>query len=121
MNTKKDNKNCDTTIFYDGDCPVCAREINWIEKKSRKIKYTDITKCDLRKTGKSKDELMSQLHAQLENGEWIFGMEVVRKMYEDAGLGFLMKPTKWPILKIIFDFAYKIFAKYRVSLFQSKK
>jgi len=121
MNEKQKNENCSITVYFDGECPLCAREVSWMKSKKGTISYTDITKSDFSNLEKTKNELMTEIHAQLDNGEWIYGMDVIRKMYEDVGLGLLVSPTKWPILKTIFDFIYKIFAKYRVSLFQSKK
>lgn len=56
------------------------------------------------------------IHGQLADGSIIRGMEVFRVAYREIGLGFLLAPTAWPILKPIFDCAYLIFARNRKRL-----
>jgi len=40
-------------------------------------------------------------------------MSVFRATYKAVGLGWLLAPTGWPVLKPLFDLIYRLFAKYR--------
>ena len=59
---------------------------------------------------------MAEIHGVYPDGRIIKGMGVFRETYKAVGLGWLMAPTSWPVLKTLFDFIYKLFAKYRVRL-----
>ncbi len=43
-------------------------------------------------------------------------MSVFRATYKAVGLGWLLAPTGWPVLKPLFDGLYRLFAKYRAPL-----
>ena len=107
-------------VYFDGECPLCQREIAWLKGRtdSDAVTFEDITQLDP-STGfqeKSRETLMSEIHAQLPDGQWIRGMEVFRRLYRHAGLGFLLVPTRWPILKPLFDGLYTLFARNRLRL-----
>ena len=109
-------------VFYDGECPLCVKEIRmlqWMDRKNHKIAFTDIADPDFKAeetTGKSHDELMAEIYGRLPSGELVTGMEVFRQLYGAVGLGFLFAPTAWPFLSPAFDMAYKLFAKNRLRL-----
>ena len=108
------------TLLYDGLCPLCSKEVAWlyIRNKQEKLGFQDINAADFDSTvyGKTHDELMAEIHGFYPDGLVIKGMGVFRETYKAVGLGWLMAPTGWPILKPLFDLIYKLFAKYRVRL-----
>ena len=115
----------DTTnfeVFYDGDCPLCIKEIRmlqWMDRKNSRIAFTDIADPAFNAeevTGKSHDELMAEIYGRLPSGELVTGMEVFRQLYGAVGLGFLFAPTAWPVIAPAFDMAYQLFAKNRLRL-----
>ena len=65
---------------------------------------------DPAKYGKTYEELMSAIHGVFPDGTVIQGVEVFRQAYGLIGLGWLMTPTKWPLLRHFFDFFYSAFA-----------
>ncbi len=109
-------------VFYDGDCPLCMKEIRmlqWMDRKNERILFTDIAAPDFNAksaTGKTQDELMAEIYGRLPSGEMVTGMEVFRQLYGAVGLGFLFAPTAWPVVSPAFDKAYKLFAKNRLRL-----
>jgi len=72
-------------VFFDGGCPLCAREMNSLRHrdKSHGIKITDIHDrgFDPGDHGKSLGELMAQMHGRLPDGTWLRGVEVFRRLY----------------------------------------
>lgn len=106
--------------FYDGGCPLCRREVNMIQRldKQHKILFSNIADphFDFESRGKSFDQLMSQMHAQLSDGTWITGVEVFRSLYAAIGYGWLVFPTRFPGISQLLNVLYSAFAKKRFKL-----
>lgn len=66
--------------------------------------------------GATMDELMGQVHAVAPDGSMVTGMEVFRRAYRAIGLGWLLAPTGWPVLRPIADRLYRWFARVRPRL-----
>jgi predicted DCC family thiol-disulfide oxidoreductase YuxK len=107
-------------VLYDGDCPICSTEVRWLKRLNKKgyLAFEDVAdpNFDPAKYGKTYGELMSAIHGVFPDGTVIQGVEVFRQTYGLIGLGWLMTPTKWPLLRHLFDFLYSVFARYRVKL-----
>ena len=56
---------------------------------------------------------MGQIHGVLPSGTVIKGMAVFRRAYDAVGLGWLLAPTNWPILRRLSDACYAWFARNR--------
>ena len=108
------------TFLYDGGCPLCLRETNFLKKKDKKkfINFVDISKNYIPENFEniSYKQAMANLHGILESGEIIFGVDVLAYSYELVGLGWIYLPTKLPILSDFIRFLYKYWAKYRLKL-----
>lgn len=107
-------------VFFDGDCPLCLKEINllrWLDKNKNKILFTDISdpcfNADF--TGLSWENLMDRIHGRLPDGTIIEGVEVFRKLYAAVGFTWLVVFTRLPIISNILDWSYKVFAKNRLK------
>lgn len=107
-------------VFFDGDCPLCMREINMLRRRDagQRIRFTDIAASDFdsEATGKTFEQLMAEIHARLPDGTWVIGVDVFRRLYAAVGLGWLMAPTAWPGIKQLADVGYRIFARNRLRL-----
>lgn len=112
--------NYDVEVFYDGDCPLCLREINMLKRfdKRERIRFTDIASeaFDPASVGKTMDELMAEIHGRLPDGTTIVGVEVFRRLYDAIGWTWLVAPTRLPGIRHGLNFAYKFFARYRLRL-----
>ena len=109
------------TVLYDGDCPLCLREIRMLERLDRgngRLGLRDIAGPGFRAAdyGVTHDALMARIHGVLPDGRLIEGMEVFRRAYAAVGLGWLLAPTGWPGLRWLFDAAYRWFARNRLRL-----
>jgi predicted DCC family thiol-disulfide oxidoreductase YuxK len=60
--------------------------------------------------------LMERIHGILPDGRVISGMEVFRRAYGAAGLGWLLAPTGRPILRPLFDAFYRWLARNRMRM-----
>ena len=113
----------DVKLLYDGECPLCVREVrllDWLNRRNRKgrLALEDIALpgFDASVYGRSFEELMGHIHAVLPDGRLVTGMEAFRRSYKAVGLGFLFAPTGWPLLRPLFDRAYEWFARNRLRL-----
>ena len=108
------------TFLYDGGCPLCLRETNFLKQKDTKkcIKFVDININYIPRNFKyiSYKQAMENLHGILASGEIIFGVDVLAYAYELVGLGWIYFPTKLPIISDFIRFLYKYWAKYRLKL-----
>ena len=107
-------------VFYDGDCPLCMREIAMLQRRDRagRIRFTDIAAAefDAHRFGKSWDELMARIHGRLPDGTWIEGVEVFRRLYAAVGFRRLAALSRLPLVRHALDWGYRLFARNRLRL-----
>ena len=107
-------------VFYDGDCPLCRREIEMIRRQDRRerIRFTDIAAADFQAEayGTTRDALMAEIHGRDAAGEWLTGVEVFRRLYGEIGFGPLVAVSRWPLVAPALDLLYRWFAKRRLQL-----
>ena len=109
------------TFLFDGGCPLCLRETNFLKKRdiSNKIAFIDINSKEYDKrifNDISYAEAMSNLHGIMENGQIIRGLDVLSYSYELVGLGWVYYPLKIKFLSPILRLAYRYWAKYRLQI-----
>ena len=107
-------------VFFDGDCPLCKREIDMLRKLDRRgrLRFTDIAapEFDPDSTGLSQAELMASIRGRMPSGELVEGVEVFRQLYGAVGFGFLIPLTRLPGIQHTLDAAYGVFARHRLRL-----
>lgn len=118
--TESETLNWRVEVFYDGDCPLCLREIKllrWMDRKAR-IRFTDIAdpSFDPSDHGKTMQEFMDEIQGRLPDGTWIIGVEVFRRLYSAVGLAPLVWLTRIPGISHGLEFGYRVFAKNRLKL-----
>ena len=110
----------DLIFLYDGDCPLCLKETNFLKTKDKlnKILFVDISKNYNPTNYKniSYESAMSNLHGILNTGEIIYGVDVLSYSYELVGLGWIYYPVKLPLLSQLIKLVYKYWAKNRLKL-----
>jgi predicted DCC family thiol-disulfide oxidoreductase YuxK len=105
-------------VLYDGECPLCKREIAFLKRRDKcfAIAAEDIAApgFDPALYGLDHAAVMSRIHGVLPDGTVVEGVEVFRRLYTAIGLGWLVAPTRWPLLRGLFDRAYRVFARNRL-------
>jgi len=112
------------TIYFDGECPLCRREIDFLARRDAparargagRLRCVDIAAPDFDAAGRSRADLMARIHGRLPDGTWVEGMEVFRRAYAAVDLGWLLAPSRWPLVGRLFDAAYRWFARHRLRL-----
>ena len=109
------------TIFFDGDCPLCKREVDFLQSRNTKnyLKFIDINGSDFGlelKYGITYKQAMERIHALKSDGSLIKDIEVFQEAYSLIGLGWIYAPTKLPIIDKLIELIYMIWAKNRLKL-----
>lgn len=110
------------TILFDGGCPLCVREVNFLKRRDgerHRLSFVDIDAIDYDPAGHGGidyREAMGRIHAIGPEGEVLRDVEVFRRAYALIGLGWLYAPTRWPLLRPIADAAYRLWAGTRLGL-----
>jgi predicted DCC family thiol-disulfide oxidoreductase YuxK len=107
-------------VYYDGSCPLCAREIAMLRRLDRagRIRFADIAApgFDAGAVGVSHPALMARIHGRLPDGTLIDGVEVFRRLYAAVGFGPVVALTRLPGVAQLLDAAYAGFASRRLRL-----
>ena len=104
-------------VFYDEQCPLCRKEINFIRRRDKKgtLKLTDISAPNFNANlvDRSLDELMREIHGRHADESWVTGVEVFREIYQRIGFGAVVVPTRWTGVRWMMDRMYNVFASLR--------
>lgn len=109
-------------LLYDGDCPLCLREVNFLQKRDAGrglVAFVNIADDDYTPAahgGVDFETAMGRIHAVMPDGAVIKDVEVFRRTYEVLGVGWVYAATRWPIIGPIVDQIYDIWADYRLTL-----
>lgn len=109
-------------LLYDGECPLCVREVNFLQKKDAGrgiINFVDIADDNYTpedNAGIDFETAMGRIHAITDEGKVIKNVEVFRRVYEALGMGWIYAVTKLPILGSIADWLYGMWADWRLKL-----
>ncbi len=108
----------DIKVLFDGECPVCRREIDLLKRLDRRnrIATEDISALgfDPGRFGLTFPEVMGTIHGILPNGQVLDGMEVFRHLYKAIGLGWMLSWTRWPLARPFIDNGYQWLASHRL-------
>lgn len=108
------------TLFYDGQCPLCVAEIEFLQSRSTKdqLAFVDVTKSGFEAAGHqiSCEAAMAQIHGRTADGQVLVGVPVFATAYRLAKLPFLawLLSRRW--LMPLLQPAYVLFAKHRQAI-----
>jgi predicted DCC family thiol-disulfide oxidoreductase YuxK len=108
------------TVFFDGACPICAREIALMKRldRRRQLEFCDFStqEYDAASSGFATGDLGAVIHARWADGSVITGVDVFRAMWEAVGLGLLAKLSRLSLVEPLLLRAYAWFARNRLRL-----
>lgn len=107
------------TLYYDGGCPVCSREIAMYKGQpgAGNVCWVDITRVDAEHLGSDLDReaAMARLHLRTADGRLVSGAEAFTTLWKSlprwAWLGRLLGSR--PLLPLL-EIAYRIFLRLRI-------
>ena len=116
-NTVKSSKKL-ITVFYDGKCGLCSKEINHYKKIAPQgiFNWQDITECDkeLKQAGVSYSQGLKLLHSVDTHGRVHVGVDSFILIWNQLSRwNILAKIVSLPPIRQIVDLAYRKFAQIR--------
>lgn len=108
-------------LLYDGECPLCVREVNFLRKRDAGrglVAFVDIAADDYSPEangGIDFEAAMGRIHAVLADGTIVKNIEVFRLVYETLGMGWVYAITKLPVIGAIADKIYELWADWRLA------
>lgn len=105
------------TIYYDGQCPLCQAEIEFLKTRNGEnlLAFVDISdpSFDQGRHQISCSTALERIHGRLSDGLLLVGVPVFAEAYRRAGL----KPLAWLLSRRwalpMLSGAYSLFARYR--------
>lgn len=108
------------TLYFDGDCPLCAREIKILRRRaiSSRLQFIDISSnaFDAEVLGFTFEQMQASLHAHFADGRWVTGLDATVWSWRAAGLGFWAAPLTWRALRPLLAVGYRLFCRLRPHL-----
>ena len=117
-----DNADWKINLLYDGDCPLCVREVNFLQKKDAGrgiVKLTDIADLNysaVENGGIDFETAMGRIHAVRADGTIVKNVAVFQEVYDALGIGWLYAPTKWPVVGPMVNKLYDLWADWRLKM-----
>lgn len=113
---------CKVELLYDGACPLCLREVNFLRKRDAGrglVSFVDIADPAYEPAahgGIDFETAMGRIHAIKADGTVIKNVAVFRYVYEVLGMGWIYAATQLPVLGAVADALYGIWADWRLKL-----
>ncbi len=111
------------TVLYDGECPLCRREIAHVRNLSQSqpdsgLCFTDISRSDdTTVSSRERQALLARFHVQRADGSRLSGAEAFVAMWSRLpGWRWLARLAKLPGMLVVFEAAYSIFLRVRPTL-----
>lgn len=110
----------DIEVFFDGQCPLCRQEMDWLKRRDRlkRIRFTDLhdPTFDAAQLGLTTSQLMAEIHGRLPDGTIISGAEVLRQLYSAIGFRWAVACSRLTVIRQILEAGYQLFARNRLRL-----
>jgi predicted DCC family thiol-disulfide oxidoreductase YuxK len=108
------------TLYYDGQCPLCVAEVEFLQSRvsQGQLTFVDVTQTGFEAAGHniSCEAAMAQIHGRTADGEVLVGVPVFARAYQLANLPVLawLLSRRW--LMPLLQPAYVLFAKHRQAI-----
>lgn len=103
-------------LFYDGLCPLCAKEIDLLRHLTdSSLLLIDIHSADCTVLGAPKTtlELLSALHLKSADNHWHSGVDASVIAWGHTPYGWIFLPLRWPMIKPAINWLYYKWASRR--------
>jgi len=107
------------TVYYDGDCIVCAKEVSHYARLDggKKLKTVDIATAGFEPVnGRTREELMRQMHVRDAAGLWHTGVSAfcaIWRALPGRAYPLMARLFSMPVISSVARAGYRLFAHYR--------
>ncbi|WP_373185302.1 thiol-disulfide oxidoreductase DCC family protein [Halopseudomonas sp.] len=107
------------TLFYDGECPLCLREIRMFQRRNDRgrLELIDIANSAADPLpGLSRQDMLDCLHAHFRDGQLVTGIDATYWSYRAVGLGWVVAPLGWHWARPLWKWGYRQFCRLRPAI-----
>ncbi|MEM9810997.1 MAG: DUF393 domain-containing protein [Pseudomonadota bacterium] len=108
------------TVFYDGACPLCRREIALMRRLDRrgKLQFENLADPDAAISCPiDRRELLARFHARLPDGEMVSGARAFTESYAQVpGLGWVAILGRFGPTRVLLEGLYRGFLRVRPAI-----
>jgi len=94
--------------------------VEWLGRRNRhgRLAFEDISLpgFEASRYGLTQDDVLRVMHGVYPDGRIVTKVAAFRQAYRCVGLGWLLAPTDWPLLRGLFNWGYERFARNRVTI-----
>jgi predicted DCC family thiol-disulfide oxidoreductase YuxK len=114
-------ENCALTVFYDGACPLCRREIGWYRRRRNdgRIDWLDVSQCtdEALPQGLDRPALLARFHVALPDGRVVSGPPAFAALWlRYPGLRWVGRLASIAPLPLLLEVGYRLFLRFRPRL-----
>jgi len=119
---KKKKITWNVKYLYDGDCAMCNSLKKVLERQDggrNRVCFVNIAEDNYnpkRHMGITYDDAMETIHAIRSSGEVLTGTEALKALFNEVGLGWVVKITELPFFAALVDLLYNFLSANRLSL-----
>lgn len=108
------------TVFYDGRCPLCVREMRQLKQRDQAntIELIDLHSEQFSPYAGRIDALAANqiLHGLTADNQLLLGLDVTHRAWSLVGRGWMTAPLRWPLIRWFADHCYRFFARHRARI-----
>ncbi len=120
MNDTTATTSPELTLYYDGQCPLCMAEVEFLQSRNAQgqLAFVDVTQTGFEAADHhiSCEAAMAQIHGRTADGQLLVGVPVFAAAYKLARLPVLAWLLSRSWLMPILQPAYVLFAKHRQAI-----
>lgn len=117
---KQAHSPADLTVLYDGDCPLCSREIGWYQglNASERIRWIDLRDASARlPDGIDRDTALARFHVVAADGAAVSGAAAFLRLWQAyPGLRLAARVLSRPLPLALLERGYRLFLPIRPAL-----
>ena len=107
-------------LLFDGGCPICVVEMTRLRGLDRlsRLAFVNISAPGFVAAayGATREAMMGRMHVMCPRVGLLTGMDALRASYTAVGLGWLLAPTRLPLIRPLVDWLYLGFARHRMRI-----
>ena len=104
------------TVYYDGACPVCAKEVSYYRRRAGEaFTWVDVGRADAPLgAGLSREAALARMHVRLADGTLVAGAAAFAEIWRGMpGLGWLGRLVSAPPVSAFAELGYRVFLRVR--------
>lgn len=105
------------TVFYDGACPLCRREIAFYRRldRAQRVHWHDVAQAAACPDGLCQSDLLARFHVRTAAGRMESGARAFAALWQELPAPWPMfgRIAQWPGIAWLLEYAYRLFLKVR--------